>query len=380
MAQVALELQPCCGKRSGIGTYTYELAKRLHNGNGLEFVGNVFNFLGRNDNTSSLTGIEIPKKKKKSMPYGIYRRIWHGIPLTYSMMFPPADLSVFFNYIVPPRISGKVMTTIHDLTYLRYPETMDQKNLKRIKQDIRSSIERSDHILVVSKFTKQEVIELLHVPHENISVVYNAPSISDKIVSFQEVGKQLSIKKPYLLYVGTIEPRKNIVRMIQAYERLKREMGISHQLVLAGGMGWNTEEIQQTIEKSLYKEKIVLTGYISGIEKNTLYQNADLFLFPSLYEGFGIPPLEAMHFGCPVVCGNTASLPEVVGDAAELVDPFDIISIANGIWKVLSDKEYAKRLIQKGYEQEKKFTWEQSAQQLEQLCHHVLEGLSSIHP
>lgn len=373
MAQVSLELQPCCGKRSGIGTYTYELARRLHNRKGLEYVGNIFNFLGRNDNNSSLVDISMPIRTQKSMPYGVYRRIWNKIPIPYSMMFPRADINIFFNYIVPPRISGKVITTIHDLTYLRYPETMDRKNLKRIEQDIHSSIERSDHILVVSEFTKLEVIELLGVSEKKISVVYNAPSVSDETIPFQRILEKFLVRKPYLLYVGTIEPRKNITRLIHAYECLKKETGIPHRLVLAGGMGWNTERIQTAIDQSLYREEIVLTGYVSGIEKNTLYSNADLFLFPSLYEGFGIPPLEAMHFGCPVVCANVASIPEVVGDAAELVNPFDSVSIADGIWKVLSDKEYAKWLSQCGYEQEKKFTWNRSANQLEQLCQHILE-------
>lgn len=372
MARVALELQPCCGNRSGIGTYTYELAKRLQNRNGIEYVGNVFNFLGRNDNTSSLTGIQMPIRIQKSMPYGVYRRIWHKIPLTYSMMFPKADLSIFFNYIVPPRISGNVITTIHDMTYLRYPETMDKKNLKRIEQDIKSSIDRSDHIMVVSEFTKKEAAKLLNIHSENISVVYNAPSVSDEIIPFEMISDKFSIKKPYILYVGTIEPRKNIIKMIKAYERLKKETGISHQLILAGGIGWNTEEILKTIDESVYKEQIIRTGYISGIEKNTLYANAQAFLFPSLYEGFGIPPLEAMHFGCPVICADAASLPEVVGNAAELVDPLDTLSIANGIWKVISDESYSLNIVKRGYEQEKKFTWEQSARQLEQLCHRVL--------
>lgn len=372
MSKVALELQPCCGNRSGIGTYTYELAKRLKNQNGLEYVGNVFNFLGKNDNTSSLSGIQMPIRIQKSMPYGVYRRIWHKVPLTYSMMFPKADLSIFFDYIVPPRISGKVITTIHDMTYLRYPETMNKNNLNRIEQDIKSSIDISDHILVVSEFTKKEAVELLGISSENISVVYNAPSISDEIIPFELISVKFSITKPYILYVGTIEPRKNIIRMIKAYERLKEETNISHQLVLAGSIGWNIEEILKTIDESVYKEQIIRTGYISDIEKNTLYANAQVFLFPSLYEGFGIPPLEAMHFGCPAVCSNAASLPEVVGNAAELVDPFDITSIASGIWKVISYEDYSLDLVKRGYEQEKKFTWEQSARQLEQLCNRVL--------
>lgn len=373
MAQVALELQPCCGKRSGIGTYAYELAKRLERDGEFSFVGNVFNFLGRNDNGLALEGISMPVRTQKSVPYGVYRRIWHMVPVSYSMMFPRADLSIFFNYIVPPKVSGKVITTIHDLTYLRYPETMDKRNLKRIETDIKRSIDRSDHILVVSEFTKWEVVSMLGVEASHISVVHNAPSITDKLLEYSCLREKYGIEKPYLLYVGTIEPRKNIVRMIRAFEALKEQENIPHQLVLAGGMGWNTEEIKRTIEHSVWREDLVLTGYISGEEKNTLYANAAVFLFPSLYEGFGIPPLEAMHFGCPVICANTASLPEVVGNAAELVDPMDGSSIAEGIFRVISDDLYRDQLIQAGYVQEKKFTWERSAERLKRLCRSVLE-------
>lgn len=380
MAQVALELQPCCGKRSGIGMYTYELAKRMQSRNGLEFVGNVFNFLGRNDNTPSLTGIEMPIRTQKSMPYGVYRRIWHGVPLTYSMMFPPADLSVFFNYIVPPRIQGHSINTICDMTYLRYPETMDQKNLTRISKDIHYSIERSDAIVTISEFSKREIHDLLDVPNEKISVIYSAASLSDEMVEEQEIRAKYAINRPYMLYIGNVEPRKNVVRLLHAYRMLKKESNVSHQLVLAGGGGWRNEAIYRELRDLEESGDVILTGYISTPEKNALYAYADAFVFPSIYEGFGMPPLEAMHFGCPVVCANAASLPEVVGGAAQLVDPMDVVSIADGIWKVLSNQGYAAELIKQGYEQEKKFTWERSAQQLEQLCHHVLEGSSSIHP
>lgn len=372
MSKVALELQPCCGNRSGIGTYTYELAKRLQNDNELEFTGNIFNFLGLSNNTSSLYDISMPIHTQKIMPYGVYRRIWHTLPFSYNNLFEMADLHIFFDYIVPPRIDGKVITTIHDLTFLRYPETMSKQNLRRITQDIGYSIERSNHVIVVSEFTKKEVIQLLGVSPERISVVYNAPSISKEIIEWDKVGTKFKIKKPYLLYVGTIEPRKNIIRIIQAYEQLKNEVGISHQLILAGGMGWNTEEIHKIIDKSLYKEEIVLTGYISGVEKNTLYSNATAFIFPSLYEGFGIPPLEAMHFGCPVVCTNAASLPEVVGNSAELVNPLDKVSIAQGVWNVLFQDGRANELKERGYGRIKNFSWEISSQQLKKICKDVL--------
>nr|WP_300182945.1 glycosyltransferase family 1 protein [uncultured Agathobaculum sp.] len=373
MRKVALELQPCCGRRSGIGQYTYEIAKRLRDSDGLVFRGNLFNFLSRNDNTESLAGIEMPILVNSLFPYGVYRRIWNAIPLPYDRLFrPKADLNVFFNYIVPPSIEGKTMTTIHDMTYLRFPETMDRRNLKRLQDGIEYSVARSAHIVTDSEFSKQEIMQLLNIPLEKISVVPGAPSLTDRFVDFSEMADKYHIDKPYILYVGTIEPRKNLVRLMQAFAALKKN-GFPHQLVLAGGKGWENEDIYQTADRLFHYGEIVFTGYISDAEKNTLYQNAEAFVFPSLYEGFGIPPLEAMHFGCPVVCANAASLPEVVGDAAQLVDPMEVDSIAEGMLRVLADEPYRMKLVQSGYAQAKKFNWDDSANKLTQICREVLE-------
>lgn len=369
--RVALELQPCCGKRSGIGVYTYELARRLRSGDGLEFVGNLFNFAGRNDNSAALSGISMPIRESRLLPYGIYRRVWNVLPIPYRAMFPEgADLSVFFNYIVPPRVSGKVMTTLHDMTYLRFPETMDAKNRRRLDKGLRYSVERSDRILTVSEFSKRELRELLNIPEERVAVIPCAPSIGEERAPFSDCAAKFGLKGPYLLYVGTIEPRKNLIRLLKAFALLKREQGIPHQLVLAGGKGWANEEIYQTAERV---EDVIFTGYLSNGEKYTLYQNAAAFVFPSLYEGFGIPPLEAMTFGCPVVCANAASLPEVVGDAAELVEPGDETSIAEGIWKVISDQTRRDELTRRGAVQARKYTWDASGEKLAAVCRAVLE-------
>ena len=180
---VALELQPALGKRSGIGNYTYELAKRLQDDDNLQFCGNVFNFQSEND----LPNLAVPIRENKKLAYGVYRRLWHWLPVRYDGLFPAADLSIFFNYIVPPRISGKVMTTIHDLTWLRYPKTMDSKNLQRIKKDIDYSINRADKILTVSGFSKQEMISLLKLPAEQIVVVPCAAGEMPENADCQEV-------------------------------------------------------------------------------------------------------------------------------------------------------------------------------------------------
>lgn len=373
MKKIALELQPCCGNRSGIGVYTYEIAKRLKSGGEFEFCGNVFNFCGRNDLTDSLQGLDMPIHVSRVFPYGVYRRIWHMLPVSYGMMFPNhADLSIFFNYIVPAKIKGKVITVVHDMTYLRYPQTLDKKNLRRIQRDIGYSLDRADRIVTVSEFSRQEIHELLGIPLEKISVVYNAASCSPQTEEFSGVAQQYGICKPYLLYVGNVEPRKNIVRLIQAFERLKAEHGIEHQLVLAGGKGWQNGELEQIVKESPVRQDIIFTGFVSQGAKNALYKNASAFVFPSLYEGFGIPPLEAMEMGCPVVCSNAASLPEVVGDAACLVNPTDTEDIAQGIYRVLTDDSYKQKLIENGYVQKEKFSWEISAQRMMKICADVL--------
>lgn len=373
MAKVALELQPICGKRSGIGTYTYELACRLKDHDGLEFQGNIFNFFGKSNDCNAAHECHLPIKECKAIPYWAYRRIWHVVPLSYSELFPRADLNLFFSYVVPPRVEGKTIITIHDLTHIRAPETMKSSNYKYISKNLAYSIERSEKVIAISEFTRSEVHELLQVPMEKICVIPCAPSFGTDIVPLQRLAERYGITTPYLLYVGTIEPRKNLVRLIRAFERLKREAGIRHQLVLAGGSGWNNEEIYRTAAESPYARDILFTGFVSAAEKNALYKNAAAFVFPTLYEGFGIPPLEAMHFGCPVVTSNAASLPEVVGNAAHLVDPLSEISIAEGIFQLLSDKSYCAALTANGYVQEKKYTWESSADKLTQLCREILE-------
>ena len=374
MKTVALELQPCCGPRSGIGNYTWELARRMRDGDGLSFHGNLFNFLGRNDNSTALEGVTMPLNVSRIFPYGVYRRIWNTVPIPYDRLFcGKADLSVFFNYIVPPRVRGRVAAAVYDMTYLRHPETMDARNLRRLRGGMDDSVKRSDRILTISEFSKREIMELLGVAAEKISVIPCAPNFSEESAAPEELAARYGIEKPYLLYVGNVEPRKNLPRLLRAFEALKTECGIPHRLVIAGGKGWQAEEFDRAIASLSVKHEVAQTGYVPAAVKNALYQNADVFVFPSLYEGFGMPPLEAMHFGCPVVCANAASLPEVAGNAACLVDPMDEHGIAEGIFRVLEDRAYAAELVGRGYEQEKKYTWEASVRLFARACREVLE-------
>ncbi len=371
--KIGMELEPCCGTRSGIGNYVYELARRLEPSDGLEFYGRLFRARRGCDHAALREAIPFPVEECRSIEYGLYRRIWDWVPVPYQRCFATAaDLNLFLNYIVPPRVSGRVITAIYDMTYLRYPETMQRKNYRRIRAHIEESIARSDHILTISEFSKREILELLHVPEESVSVVAAAPSLPQQPRPFAEVGENYQIQKPYLLYLGNLEPRKNLARLLKAFAYLKTQYHIPHRLVLAGGNRWRNQAYESLLRGLRLGDAVIETGFVSDPEKRTLYENAALFVFPSLYEGFGMPPLEAMACGCPVACSNAAALPEIVDDAACLFDPLDEKAIAEAVWRVLYEEGYAQSLAERGSRRARMFQWETSAEKLKELCREVL--------
>ena len=364
--KIALELQPCSNQMSGIGHYTFQLAKRILAMESADVCGNYFNFRMRNPKLSDL-GLDGKVHYNALLPYGAYRRMWNVVPIPYRAMFPRADVTHFFNYFVPPGVSGKVVDTVYDLTYLRYPETMDARNLTRLQNGMRRSLDHSDWIVTDSEFVKGEIAHELGFDANRISIVYPAAvDEATRELPPDYLKEKWGLEKPYLLYLGTIEPRKNINRLIQAYEKVSRELAQPPKLVLAGGKGWKAEETYLLAER-LAPEQILFTGYLTAEEKSLLYRQAALFVFPSLYEGFGIPVLEAMQYGVPVVCANASSLPEVAGDGARFVEPTDVNDIAEGMLELLNDPARAEQLSLRGKAQAERFSWDQSAEQLMQL-------------
>lgn len=364
--RIALELQLCSSQMSGIGHYTFQLAKRIYRMEDAEVRGNYFNFCMRNAKLSEI-GLTGQVDYNALLPYGAYRRFWDIVPVPYRVMFPPADISHFFNYIVPPGVSGKVLDTVFDLTYLRYPETMNASNLRRLKYGMQRSLDRSDMIITDSAFVKGEIVRELGFDENRIEVIYPAATEEEAIqLPESYLAEHWGIRKPYILYLGTIEPRKNLNRLIQAFETACRELPEPPMLVLAGGTGWKAEDTRRLAAETL-PGQIVLTGYISGSEKQLLYQHASLFVFPSLYEGFGIPVLEAMRYGVPVVCANTSSLPEVAGDCARFVDPLDVNDIAGGMLELLTDSDRMAALARAGRISAERFSWDLSADKLMQI-------------
>jgi len=224
--------------------------------------------------------------------------------------------------------------------------------------------------MVCSKASKQDAIDLLKLPPEKVSVIYGSVEVGfgqevpqERI---DEVLERYGIRPPYFLFVGTLEPRKNVVGIVRAFSKIYRDL--PHVLVLAGGAGWGEGAIDAAIDAANLDDRVIRTGYVpkrSDIE--ALYVAADAFVFPSLYEGFGLPILEAMACGCPVVTSNNSSLPEVGGAVAIYANPFDIDSIAEGMRDVVSSRERKYELADAGREQVKKFSWDRSAKELLQL-------------
>ncbi len=267
-------------------------------------------------------------------------------------------------YFIPFDRPCPVVCTIHDICFEHYKNIFTKKEYYTQKMLIPYAAKNSACVFTVSSHAKQDIQEHYSIPEDKVIVTYNAtdPSfrkLTSSELMVEELKKKFEIKaNRYILSVGNLQPRKNLVRLIRAFIKLKKtEPEI--QLVLVGKKAWMYDEIlKAAIEGS---EDIIFTDYVDQEELVRLYNGAELFVYPSFFEGFGIPPLEAMACGVPVVVANATSLPEVVGDAGSYFDPFDIDSILESIKKMLYDRELRERSIERGYERVKAFAWERSS-------------------
>ena len=296
--------------------------------------------------------------------------IWNIIPLKYNWFFGKnADVTHFFNYHIPPGVKGKTVVTVHDMTYKRYPETVKLKTKKMLDINLKRSLDRADVIIAVSEFSKKEILHYFPNCEDKIKVIYNGVDLNRFNTNIDKnsqilVQNKYKIEGNYLLYLGTIEPRKNIERLIESYYLVNKESSDTPKLVLAGGKGWMYDNIFKKVDDLKLKDKVIFIGYIEDEDVPALIKGAMIFLFPSIYEGFGMPPLEAMACGTPVLTSNISSLPEVVGDSGVLVDPFSKESIKDGILRMLNDDNLRQELSIKGQERAKLFSWTRVTEKL----------------
>jgi glycosyltransferase involved in cell wall biosynthesis len=339
----------------GISRYFYEIAKRLSAEKGCDV--EIFAPLYLNEYLGSTPDIRVWGQKTGRFPYSGHIRKGVNIALTRIMVTPRKDIDIFhetfFTRVNNRPHSAKCILTVHDMIHEKFPQYFsDHKTFQKNKA---IAVHRADHIICISENTRRDVIRLLNVPEEKTSLVYHGYSFLCAIDSMEPINHQ----KPFILYVGSRDGYKNYELMLRAYasSRLLKN-GIS--IICFGGGNATAREKGLMASLHLPHDCVTCVGGDDSVLAG-LYSSAKAFVYPSLYEGFGIPPLEAMALGCPVVCANTSSLPEVVGDAAELFDPASESELRAAIEKVVFSPEYAARLVAKGHERIKLFSWEKCA-------------------
>lgn len=275
---------------------------------------------------------------------------------------------VFYSpdFVLPPTKARRKILTVHDLSFRRVPETA-VPNLKwYLEGAVPRAVARADLIFADSNATRADLIELYHAPPERVQTLYSGcDDFFQPVTDTNELARVRELYKlnrPFILSIGTLEPRKNFVRLIEAYARMPRRD--EFELVIAGGKGWLYDEILNAPERLGVKDCVHFPGFVPDEDLAAIYSACAVFVYPSLYEGFGLPVLEALTCGAAVITSNTSSLPEVAGDAAMMVDPRDIDALAAALEQLLGDEELRAELIRRGIEQAKKFSWEKSAHQL----------------
>ncbi|MDP9368698.1 MAG: glycosyltransferase family 4 protein [Chloroflexota bacterium] len=264
--------------------------------------------------------------------------------------------------IAPLLVPCPTVVTVHDLAYLRLPDRLPAGRRRYFSALTRASARRAARVLAVSESTKRDVVELLEVPEDRVAVTPLAADAGFRPVTGEALDAFLGeqrIVRPFVLSVGTLEPRKNLPALLRAFGRIAPE--VPHDLVLAGPEGWMTDEIHETRRRLGLGDRVRFTGYVETAMLPAWYSAADLFVYPSLYEGFGLPPLEAMACGTPVVTSDVSSLPEVVGDAALTVPPTEETALAEAMRRVLEDRVLAADLQARGLERAREFSWRRTA-------------------
>ncbi|MCS6104935.1 glycosyltransferase family 1 protein [Clostridium botulinum] len=342
----------------GIGRYSYELAKELYKNNSdIKIVIRnqdlkLFDFVGKQD-------LIIANNINNSKDRNIYEQF--KLPNIIYKKYPEAIIH-YPDTMAPLFSKNKVVITVHDLAFKSLKKIFTWKTTvwKNIITNL--SIKKADKIIAITNFTKDEILK--HYPNidkNKISVVHNGFNdfSKDEIKKENISDKIRNINKKYILIVSTISPRKNIDGLIKAFNKIKDD--IDENLIIAGNKGWMCEAIYKLVDDIKLNDRVVFTGKINDDELKYLYKNASVFTYVSFYEGFGLPPLEAMSYGIPCIVSNTSSIPEVVGDAAIKVDPKNVGEISKYIKNLILDKD--KNLIEKGKERIKKFSWQKCAKE-----------------
>lgn len=371
---VCLDISPAVHHRAGIGRYVQELTTALlaidpEN----EYVA-FYNHPAEAQVDPPLDRLRHLTTNLPDKPWRISVLLAQFARLSQDRIFPGIDLFHATDNLLPRLLRLKSVFTLYDLTFLIYPETHTSLNRWFLTLMMPHFLRDADTVIAISESSKQDAVRLYGLDEAKIRVIYGGVNSRFRPASPEAISaarQKYSLPKRFILYVGTIEPRKNLETLLEAFA--SSEFVINNwQLVIAGKRGWLCGPILGRVRELEIEERVVFTGYVLDVDLPTLYSAADLFIFPSLYEGFGLPPLEAMACGVPVVCSNTSSLPEVVGNAALTVDPYDIQQWIRAVRRALSDEQLKLEMREKGLERVKRFTWERTARETLEVYRRVL--------
>jgi len=366
--KICLDIQAAVAQGAGVGRYVRALAEHLNKLAGADSLTFFyFDFMRR--------GLLLPLSNTRAVrwcPGRIVQSCWKrfGWP-PFDWLAGEADLYHFPNFIMPPFRQGKCVVSIHDASFLRYPEFTEGGNLAYLRASIKNTVRRADAIITISHFSAAELLNFFPEAQGKIHVIY--PGVVEHMLprDHPETLPAHKLNKPYLLTVGTLEPRKNIAFLIEVFENMREFQG---ELAIVGRRGWKYSSILERIASSTRANDIRLLDNVDDRELAAIYAGAELFMFPSFYEGFGFPPLEALACGVPVVSSTGGSLKEVLDNGALLIEEYDAERWARAAELLIHDQQVRQLLVEKGRRLVSKYTWAETAKQTMALYRRIADA------
>ncbi|MBI4558084.1 MAG: glycosyltransferase family 4 protein [Candidatus Hydrogenedentes bacterium] len=359
--RVGIDVGPITRVRTGVGNYCYYLLKHLVE------IAEDCEMVGFASGTGPIDLAELRGKiraRSIRIPTRILYKSWSWFRFPQiETLIGAVDVYHATNYFLPPVKRARRVVTIHDLAFLAIPERCSPKIVGPFSRYIHRFAQDADAILAYSQSTKDDIVKFLAAAAEKVVVAPMAVDENFRPVSrdraVEVLKRRFDIEPPFLLFVSTLEPRKNVPTLLRAFHRLAKD--IPHRLVLVGSVGWKADEIFETIARLHLENRIVRLGFVPHLELPVFYGAADAFVFPTCYEGFGLPLLEALACGCPVVTAANSSVPEVCGDAAQYVDAMDDEGLASAVRRVLEDEGLRAKMVASGHAHAAKFSWKTCA-------------------
>lgn len=369
-ARIGIDVTAALTQGGGIGRYTRELVQALV----IQETGANFRLFSARPPAALPVPQPLPQADNvdffptRLSERWLYR-FWYRLRLPLPVQWKTGKLDLFHSpdFVLPP-VNGRIPTllTVHDLSFIHYPDTFPPALVNYLNQVVPWSVGRATHILADSRATKDDLLEFWRVSPEKVTVLYSGVNPDFKPATVEQetaVREKYNLgNTPYLLGVGTIQPRKNYQMLIQAFQPVAARF--PHNLYIAGGKGWLYDEMMAEISRQGLDGRVRFIGFVADADLPMLYSGASLFLFPSIYEGFGLPLLEAMACGVPVVTSNVSSLPEVVGETAVQLSPFDKQVWTDAMLNLLLDPLEREKLTSDGFKRVTLFSWQRSANQL----------------